>query len=38
MRENLFKIYMENLRELKNAGKVEFVSGKTRLNIRLAKP
>lgn len=36
-RENLFKIYMENLRELKDSGKVEFVSGRTRLNIGLAK-
>ena len=37
-REKLLKIYIENLRELKDANKVEFVSGKTRLNIRLVKP
>jgi len=37
-REEILKIYLENLRELKVANKVEFVSGKTRLNIRLVKP
>ena len=36
-REELLKIYMENLRELRDAKKVEFISAKTRLNIRLVK-
>jgi len=36
-RDELVKIYMENLRELKGQGKVEFESGKTHLNIRLVK-
>jgi hypothetical protein len=35
--KELLKIYLENLRELRDANKIEFISGKTRLNIRLAK-
>ena len=35
--EELFKIFVENLRELKNEGKIEFISGKTKLNVRFAK-
>ena len=37
-REKILKIYMENLRELRDADKVEFAIGKSRLNIRLVKP
>ena len=33
--EELLKIYLGNLQELRDAGKVEFVSGKTRINLRL---
>jgi len=36
-RDKLMKIYLENLQDLKANSKVEFVSGKTRLNIRLIK-
>ena len=37
-RDKLLKVFMDNVRKLRDAGKVEFVSGKTHLNIRLVTP
>lgn len=35
--EELLKIFVENLRELKNAGKVEFTSGKSKPYVKIIK-
>lgn len=37
-RDKLLKVFMDNVRKLRDAGKVELVSGKTHLNIRLVTP